>query len=52
MLLVRLLEDGLVLKHLLDLGEEVGLLVVVVRLDKLEPCKAVADKVGLVLVGD
>jgi len=52
MLLVGLHKDGLVAQHLLDLGEQGGLLVVVVRLDKLVPGEGVADKVGFVLVED
>ena len=52
MFLVRLLKDGLVVQQLLDLGEERGLLVVVVRFDELEPGETVSDKVGFVLVLD
>lgn len=52
MLLVRLLEDGLVLEKLLDLGEQGLLLVIVVRLDELKPSQRVADEVGLVRILD
>ena len=45
-------QDGLVPEQLLNLGEERGFLVVMVRLDKLEPGETVANKVGLVLVQD
>jgi hypothetical protein len=50
MLLVGLLEYRLVVQQLLDLGEQCSLLVVMVRLDELEPGEAVPDEVGLVLV--
>jgi len=52
MLLVRFLEYRLVLQQLFDLGEQRSFLVVVVRLDELVPGQAVADEVGLVLVGN
>lgn len=52
MLLMCVLKDGLVVQKLFDLGEQRRLLVVMVRLDELEPGKAVANKVGLVLFGD
>ena len=51
-LLMCLPQDGLVPEQLLNLGEERGFLVVMVRLDKLEPGETVANKVGLVLVQD
>jgi hypothetical protein len=50
MLLVCFLEHGLVVQQLLDLGEERGLLVVMVRFDELEPGEAVPDEISLVLV--
>jgi hypothetical protein len=50
MLLVGFLEYRLVLQQILDFGEQSSLLVVMVRLDELEPGEAVADKVGLVLI--
>ena len=52
MLFVRFLEYLFVLQQLFDLGEQRSLLVVVVRLDELVPGQAVANKVGLVLVGN
>ena len=52
MLLMRFPKYRFVPQQLLDLGEERGLLVVMVRLDKLEPGEAVPNKVGLVLVED
>ncbi len=51
-LLMCLPQDGLVPEQLLNLGEERGFLVVMVRLDKLEPGETVTNKVGLVLVQD
>ena len=50
MLLMSFPKYRFVPQQLLDLGEERGLLVVMVRLDKLEPGEAVPNKVGLVLV--
>ena len=50
MLLMRFPKYRFVPQQVLDLGEERGLLVVMVRLDKLEPGEAVPNKVGLVLV--
>ncbi len=52
MLLVRPGPDVVVVENLLHLGEEHGLLVVVVRLDELVPRQGVADEGGLVLVTD
>ena len=52
MLLVCFLEYRLVFQQLLNLGEQYIFLVVMVRLDKLEPGEAVANKIGLVLVGN
>lgn len=51
MLLVCFCKNGLVLQQFLDLGEERGLLIIVVRLDKLDPGKAVTGKVGPVSFG-
>ena len=45
---VRLSENVLVPKHLLHLGEEVLLFIVVVRLHKLVPGEGVAHEAGLV----
>jgi hypothetical protein len=50
-LLVCFLKYRLVFQQLLNLGEQYIFLVVMVRLDKLEPGEAVANKIGLVLVG-
>src|SRR3569833_2343650 len=47
---MRLSPDGLVVKELLYFGEEDGLFVVVVRLDKLVPRLGVAYEIRLVLV--
>lgn len=52
MLLMRFPKYRFVPQQLLDLGEERSLLVVMVRLDKLEPGEAVPNKVGFVLVED
>src|SRR5690606_17545269 len=41
-----------VFQQLLDLGEQYIFLVVMVRLHKLEPSEAVANKIGPVLVGN
>ena len=51
-LLVRLLEDSLVLEKFLDLGEQGLLLVIVVRLDEFEPCQAIAYEVRLFRLGN
>jgi hypothetical protein len=50
MFMMRLLPDRLFPKQFLDLGEEVVLLIVMVRLHKLEPGLGIADKVSLVRV--
>ena len=50
MLLMCFPKNRLVPQQLLDLGEERGFLVVMVRLDKLEPGEAIPNKIGLVLV--
>src|SRR3569833_3299236 len=47
---MRLSPDGLVVQELLYFGEEDGLFVVVVRLDKLVPRLGVAYEIRLVLV--
>ena len=52
MLLMSFLKDSLVLQQVLDLGEQRLLFVVMMRLDESVPGQAVADKVGLVLVGN
>jgi hypothetical protein len=52
MFLVRLHEDGGVLQELLCLGEETGVLVISVRLQKFVPREAVPDKSGFVSVRD
>lgn len=48
MLLVCLVKYGLVIQQLLDLGEQRLLLIVMVRLDELEPGQGVTDEVGLI----
>ena len=50
--LVCFLEYRLVFQQLLNLDEQYIFLVVMVRLDKLEPGEAVANKISLVLVGN
>jgi hypothetical protein len=52
MFLLCFLEYRLVIQEVLDLGEQAEFLVVMVRLDELEPGKAVANKVCLVSVGN
>ena len=47
MLLVRFSPDLPVIQHLLHLGEQVGLLVIMVRLDKAEPRQSITDKINL-----
>jgi hypothetical protein len=48
MLMVRLLPDRFFAKQLLDLREEIVLLIVVMRLDKLKPGLGIANEVSLV----
>lgn len=48
MLFVGLLEDGLIIQQVLDLGKQVELLIIVVGLDKFEPSQGIAHKIGLV----
>jgi hypothetical protein len=50
MLLAGFFKYRFVLQQLLDLGEQGSLLVVMVRLNELEPGEAVADEVSLVLI--
>lgn len=50
MLRVSLLKDFVILQEFTDLGEEVILLVVVVRLDKFVPGERVSDEICLVLL--
>ncbi len=52
MLFVRVGPDGLVGQQVLNLDEEGGLFVVMVRGHELVPCAAVADKGGAIGGGD
>ena len=48
MFMMRLLPDRFFAEQFLDLGEEVVLLIVVVRLHKLEPGLGITDEISLV----
>lgn len=48
MLMMGLVPNWLVTEKLLDLGEEVVLLIIMVRLDELEPSLRISNEVGLV----
>jgi hypothetical protein len=48
MLMMGLVPNWLVAEKLLDLGEEVVLLIIVVRFDKLEPSLRISNEVSLV----
>lgn len=48
MLFVGLFKDSFVIQEILNLGEQVQLLVIVVRLDEFEPRQGIAHKIGLV----
>lgn len=50
MLVVRLLPDRVFAEKLLDLGEKIVLLIIMVRFDKLEPGLGITDKVSLVCI--
>lgn len=49
MLLVSFRPDRLIAQQVLDLGEQIVLLIVVMRLDETEPCLRIPNESGLVL---
>jgi hypothetical protein len=52
MLMVCFLPDRVFTQKLLDLGEEIVLLIIMMRLDKLKPGLRIANKISLVGIFD